>query len=331
VNNGNLVWAGTNVKSAAPQFLGPAMIVRIDSPPDVAGNKEYGTASFGAPPPNPAIQAQVVLVNDGVGTAEDGCETIQNAAQLAGKIALIERGQCNFTVKAKNAQNAGAIAVIVGNNTSGAPPAMGGSDPTITIPVVSITIDDLIPIEDDLALGNSVTATLGADLAHIAGCDGNGRPRMYAPTALANGSSVSHWDTPETPNLLMEPFINGDITGVDLTQYAFADIGWVGNPAAVVSAQAPSAPARAYAAPNPFATGTAIHFTLARPGVATVEIFDVNGALVRRLPASWRPSGAQTVEWDGTDGRGHATSAGIYFWRALGADESYSGRVARVN
>src|SRR6185503_18904457 len=103
------------------------------------------------------------------------------------------------------------------------------------------------------------------------GTDVQGRPRMYALVALAGGSSVSHWDTPETPNLLMEPFINGDLTGVDLTQYAFADIGWVGTVTGVAQNGAPVVPARAYAAPNPFARATSIHFTLTRSSRATIN------------------------------------------------------------
>ncbi len=63
------------------------------------------------------------------------------AGSLTGKIALIERGVCAFTVKAKNAQNAGAIAVVIYNNAflPAVTPIPAGIDPTITIPVLSIT------------------------------------------------------------------------------------------------------------------------------------------------------------------------------------------------
>ena len=55
---------------------------------------------------------------------------------------MVERGTCNFTVKVKNAQNAGARTAIVINNIAGAAIAMGGSDPTITIPSVMISLAD---------------------------------------------------------------------------------------------------------------------------------------------------------------------------------------------
>ena len=38
----------------------------------------------------------------------DGCSAFTNAAAVAGKIALIERGTCGFALKARNATDAGA-------------------------------------------------------------------------------------------------------------------------------------------------------------------------------------------------------------------------------
>jgi len=66
LNTGQLVWGGTSVKNGAPLFLGPATVVRIDTPAAIAGEKDFGTAGFGGQPPNPPLQAQVVLANDGV-------------------------------------------------------------------------------------------------------------------------------------------------------------------------------------------------------------------------------------------------------------------------
>ncbi len=329
LNTGHLVWNGGSVQTFASLFLGPATVVRIDSPAAIAGEKDYGTADFGAPPPNPPIQAQVVLANDGVGTTSDACEPLVNGAQLAGKIALIDRGTCTFVAKAAAAQAAGAVAVIIGNNAAGPPPGMAGSDPSITIPVVSITQNDATAIKGQLGVG--VTATIGIDTSRLAGTDLQGRPRMYAPNPLEQGSSVSHWDTPETPNLLMEPFINSDLTNVDLTQYAFADIGWLGTISAVASTGSPVAPARAYSAPNPFSDGTSIKFSLARSGKTEVGIYDVRGTLVKRLPASWRPEGAHSVSWDGTDEHGRRSPTGVYFWRVQTGNEVQSGRMVRIN
>ncbi|MCB0646369.1 MAG: M36 family metallopeptidase [Saprospiraceae bacterium] len=80
------------------------------------------------------VEGFVVLADDTL-----ACTPLTNAGAIAGNIALIYRGSCNFTVKVKNAQDSGAIAVIVINNAPGAPIPMGGSDNSITIPSIMIS------------------------------------------------------------------------------------------------------------------------------------------------------------------------------------------------
>jgi extracellular elastinolytic metalloproteinase len=85
------------------------------------------------------ITANVVVYRDAGAATSLACTTPSNAAALAGKIALIDRGNCDFVTKVKNAQNAGAIAVLIEDNVDGQTPVlMGGSDKTITIPAFSI-------------------------------------------------------------------------------------------------------------------------------------------------------------------------------------------------
>ena len=62
------------------------------------------------------------------------------AAQLQGKIALIDRGAVSFSDKIKRAQDAGAIGVIVANNAPGDTMVMAG-DIKFEIPAVMITQD----------------------------------------------------------------------------------------------------------------------------------------------------------------------------------------------
>lgn len=71
-----------------------------------------------------------------VGSPLNACAPM---ASLVGKIAIIVRGACGFVVKVKNAQNAGAIGVIV-YNTAEEPVTMGGVDNTIVIPTVSVAM-----------------------------------------------------------------------------------------------------------------------------------------------------------------------------------------------
>src|SRR5450432_1202647 len=65
----------------------------------------YSNANF-IPPPAPSGQSgNIVLVNDGSANPTFGCVTpFVNAAAVAGKIALIDRGTCTFIVKAQNAK-----------------------------------------------------------------------------------------------------------------------------------------------------------------------------------------------------------------------------------
>jgi hypothetical protein len=105
-------------------------------------------ALFGPALTAAGITGDVVLVNDGTGTTSDACEAITN--NVAGKVALIDRGTCAFTVKVKNAQNAGAAAAVVANNVDGPIFTMRGADPTITISSVFIGKTDGSALEASL-------------------------------------------------------------------------------------------------------------------------------------------------------------------------------------
>jgi MYXO-CTERM domain-containing protein len=110
------------------------------------------TAAFG--PKNFDLTSAVVLVDDGVAVNTNGCEPFVN--DVAGKIALLDRGTCNFTQKAQNAQNAGASGLLVVNNVAGAPaPSMGAgtNPPVITIPALSTTLEAGTSIKTALQSG----------------------------------------------------------------------------------------------------------------------------------------------------------------------------------
>jgi extracellular elastinolytic metalloproteinase len=110
--------------------------VVVNSPSTIAGTLPASGAAFGPALNAAGITGGVVLVNDGAGAASDGCTAIQNA--VSGRIALIDRGTCTFVVKVTNAQNAGAVAVIVANNADDTTFAMGGTSAAINIPSVMV-------------------------------------------------------------------------------------------------------------------------------------------------------------------------------------------------
>jgi len=226
-----IVWTGANVAAAVPTTL---LFGRpeLDAPtlPSIDGSR-YGTASFGPPIPPAGVTNTVVVAQDGVGVSTDACEplTAASALAVAGKIALVDRGICTFVVKVKNAQNAGAIAVLVADNAPDNPPAgLGGADPTITIPSARVlrATGDAIK-----AAPGPVTVTIGVNAARRAGTDLADRPQLYASTPIAPGSTLNHWDPIAFKNLLMEPAINPDLTHsliapFDTTLAEMHDMGW---------------------------------------------------------------------------------------------------------
>ena len=78
----------------------------------VSAHYNAAPAAFGAPLTTSGITGNVV-----VAVPADGCTAITSA--VAGRIAVIDRGTCEFGLKALNAQKAKAMAVIVANNQGG--------------------------------------------------------------------------------------------------------------------------------------------------------------------------------------------------------------------
>lgn len=223
IDTGNVVFTGPRAVAGAQLLLNKRIYFRASAPAPVVGDYAYGTASFGAPANPATFGGQVALGTDSVGTVGDGCEPI--TSNVAGKIALMDRGICGFAVKVKNAQNAGATAVIIADNAAGPVVGMSGADPTITIPSVRVT----------LATGNLFKANLPVSIAFVQdpvllqGADNLGRPRLFAPNPVQGGSSFSHYDDVSLPNLLMEPAINDSLRSyynLDITPALMADIGW---------------------------------------------------------------------------------------------------------
>ncbi len=83
---------------------------------------------------------------------------------VAGKIAAVRRGACFFSQKVYNAQEAGAVAVVLLNNDVDNPDQIinmlgGDSAAAVTIPVISLTYNNSIPVAEALDAGDVVTVT----------------------------------------------------------------------------------------------------------------------------------------------------------------------------
>jgi HYR domain/PA domain len=107
-----------------------------------------GNAVFGpqvTSTPEYVLDAHVVRTPAGSSSSSlvpgDGCEPF-SGDYIAGNIVLIDRGPCLLTIKVLNAQNAGAVGVIIrDNNTlSTIPFRLGGGDPAVVIPAFSIPL-----------------------------------------------------------------------------------------------------------------------------------------------------------------------------------------------
>jgi hypothetical protein len=169
--DGGATWSNIFGGISGPTTFQSASTITVNSPAGIAGDyPDYPTnpVNFGSAITTPITQ-DLVLVVDNTAPTSDGCETITNAAALNGKIALIRRGSCTFVAKVKAAQDAGAVAVVMMNNTGGTPIPMGGTDATITIPSVMISQSDGDLIE--AALGSGVNVTLNPTV--VGGFTGN--------------------------------------------------------------------------------------------------------------------------------------------------------------
>ncbi len=148
------VWTGKSTGSASLTALNQSF---------ETGTAEFGSLNFNA-------SGVLSTINDGSsadaqggmnGSVTDGCQTIQT--NLTGKIALIDRGTCTFERKALNAQNKGAVGVlIVDNQNNNAPPVLADDanlNTPITIAVLSVTKASGLTLKQGVQAG-TVNATM---------------------------------------------------------------------------------------------------------------------------------------------------------------------------
>ena len=111
--------------------------MQVNPPSAAAGSYPATGAQFGPAPTSPGLSGSLVLVNNGVGLISDACSTLVGFP--AGAIAIVDRSSCSFVDQAANAQAAGAVAVVVVNNVSGAPETLTGTATFVTIPSVMVS------------------------------------------------------------------------------------------------------------------------------------------------------------------------------------------------
>lgn len=193
--------------------LNAQIIFNVLGPQQFEGNYEMTHASDWALTPDLADPLNAVtgfLAFGSDGTAADslGCLQLTNAADVAGKIAVIYRGDCEFGVKALNGNLAGAIAVVIINNVPGSPVGMaaGSVGDQVTVPVVMISQEAGALLRDDIIAGN-VEVFIGNKLGLFEYDLGFFAEDVYLP----NGTSI--------PSLVAQ---NG-------TEFSYTPAVWINN------------------------------------------------------------------------------------------------------
>lgn len=67
--------------------------------------------------------------------------------------------------------------------------------------------------------------------------------------------------------------------------------------------------------PNPFNPTTNIRFSLPSAGHVELDVFNIQGQLVRRLLSEVRTAGSHEIPWDGRNHEGQPVASGLYLYR----------------
>lgn len=117
------------------QINAQSHVLTVTEPASIAGNYAAEMATFGRN--FCTVTGELIQAKD-ASNGTLGCTASPIVTDLTGKIAVIDRGTCNFSEKVLNAQKKGAIAVIVFNNVSTEPiyfaMATGAGGDQVTIP-----------------------------------------------------------------------------------------------------------------------------------------------------------------------------------------------------
>jgi len=165
LNNANFYTPGDGSNPVMQMYIwdkptNPYDLFTVNSPDSNQGVYEVSLANdWGGEVTSVPITADLEIVDDGSTYGYEGCGELLN--DLTGKIALVSRGTCEFGLKSLNAQNAGAVAIIIYNNVGGMVDMGAGADGgAVTIPSIFLGKLDGEALRDQIANGESVNATI---------------------------------------------------------------------------------------------------------------------------------------------------------------------------
>ena len=149
-------------------------------------------------PPATLIEGETQY-GDGAGGNLNGCAAFADPSKIAGKVVLVDRGACNFTLKIKNIGDAGGVVGIIGLVTPGAPFAGGdGGDRPIDIPGYMVSQADADAIKAAAAVGATGSVDPGNTLSLVSQMVGSSsrgpqheNTTLIKPEIGAPGASIS--------------------------------------------------------------------------------------------------------------------------------------------
>lgn len=180
----------------AAMMLQAQVIFNVLSPSSLEGNYAMEYVEWALTPnlinPDNSVTGELVFVNDGSAADSLGCLALTNVADVAGKIAVVYRGTCQFGVKALNANQAGAIAVVIINNVPGGPVGMAAGDvgDQVNIPVIMISQDAGAALRAEIINGN-VEVFIGNKLGLFSYDLGYFAEDIYLPNGMSIPSLVA--------------------------------------------------------------------------------------------------------------------------------------------
>ena len=137
--------------------------------------------------------------------------------------------------------------------------------------------------------------------------------RIYQPSAqdimdsldLSSGTNLLSWSVFVTDGL-------DTVSSSDSTRYLTLVIDQLGNDLSVLQ---PNRFSLNQNYPNPFNPVTTITFELAKSEFVRLNVYDVNGNLVKNLINNENALGQHNVNWDGTNNENKSVAGGLYLYR----------------
>jgi hypothetical protein len=147
------------------------------------------------------------------------CDPFADGTDFAGKAVIIDRGACNFTQKVINAQDKGALFVLIANHTPEAgATAPGGSDPKneVKIPSVGISYELGMALKDALAAEEDVAYSVSSELFDQEGAIASFTSRGPSMTGLLKPEITA----PGVAIMTAEPGTGDGLTPINGTSFS---------------------------------------------------------------------------------------------------------------